>query len=70
MKQMMSPETKKKTNIAHLLLLNHSQIALSCPFLQPVMLLKFPTTVVPSAAKVSPENKLSLFSHAMFKVNL
>jgi hypothetical protein len=32
--------------------------------------LKFPTTVVPSAAKVSPENKLSLFSHAMFKVNL
>ena len=65
MKQIISPDIKKRENIAHLLLSNHSQIALSYPFLQPVRLLKFPTKDVPLAEKVSPVKRL-LVSHAMF----
>ena len=48
MKQMMRPEMRKKANMAHLLLLNHCQMALSYPVLQPLELLKVPKIFLPS----------------------
>lgn len=68
MKQMMRPDIKKRANIAHLLLLNHSHIALSFP--HPVLLLKLPTRDEGSPVRLPSLNRLPESSHKMFNLRL